>query len=89
MLTISADDIDRALTFPGLVETLRAGFCGGRGAAGAPSPHDRAAGRRGVDAAADAGLDRFQGRGHVRRAAISASRSSPSRPTTTPSASRP
>jgi ornithine cyclodeaminase len=26
MLTISADDVDRALTFPGLVETLRAAF---------------------------------------------------------------
>jgi ornithine cyclodeaminase len=29
MLTISADDVDRALTFPGLVETLRAAFKAG------------------------------------------------------------
>lgn len=29
MLTISADDIDRALTFPGLVETLRGAFSAG------------------------------------------------------------
>jgi ornithine cyclodeaminase len=29
MLTISADDVDRALTFPGLVETLRAAFRAG------------------------------------------------------------
>ena len=29
MLTISADDVDRALTFPGLVETLRAAFKSG------------------------------------------------------------
>lgn len=29
MLTISAADVDRALTFPGLVETLRAAFCEG------------------------------------------------------------
>jgi len=29
MLTISADDIDRALTFPGLVETLRGAFLAG------------------------------------------------------------
>jgi ornithine cyclodeaminase len=29
MLTISADDIDRALTFPGLVETLREAFSAG------------------------------------------------------------
>ncbi len=29
MLTISADDIDRALTFPGLVETLRTAFSAG------------------------------------------------------------
>ena len=59
MLTISADDVDRALTFPGLVETLRDGVPGRRGAAGAPPPHGRAAGRRGLDAAADAGLDRL------------------------------
>ena len=65
MLTISADDIDRALTFPGLVETLRHAFRGGRGPAGAPSPHDRPARRRGVDAAPDAGLDRFQRRRNV------------------------
>nr|MDQ2705280.1 ornithine cyclodeaminase family protein [Pseudomonadota bacterium] len=26
MLTISADDVDRGLTFPGLVETLRTAF---------------------------------------------------------------
>ena len=26
MLTFSADDVDRALTFPGLVETLRGAF---------------------------------------------------------------
>ena len=29
MLTISADDVDRALTFPGLVETLRTAFSAG------------------------------------------------------------
>lgn len=29
MLTISADDVDRALTFPGLVETLRTAFAAG------------------------------------------------------------
>ena len=46
MLMISADDVDRALTFTGLVETLANGLPRRRGAACAAPPCGRAAGRR-------------------------------------------
>ena len=86
MLTVSADGVDAALTFEGLVETLREAF-----RAGAVQPVGITIRSSGPTGAASTLLlmpawTDFNAAG-ARAAAISASRSSPSRPTTTRSAS--
>lgn len=87
MLTISAAEVDQALTFPGLVETLRGAF---RDGAVQPVRHHHTVER--PDGAASTLLlmpawTDFNAAG-ISAGGISASRSLPSRPTTMPSANR-
>ena len=57
MKVVGAEELNRVLTYPALIEALARGLPCRRHGAAAPPPSDRAA-RRGSDGAVDAGLDR-------------------------------